>query len=71
MEVLQAEGAGVPRILVIRGQRVILDHDLAKLYGVRTAALNQAVRRNPKRFPEGFLLIGAIDLNFNKSPIGL
>jgi len=57
MEVLQDQGTGVPRIIVIRGQRVILDHDLAKLYGVRTAALNQAVRRNPKRFPGKFLLI--------------
>ena len=33
-------------ILLIRGKRVILDHDLAKLYGVTTRALNQAVKRN-------------------------
>jgi len=42
-------------ILVIRGEKVILDADLAKLYGVSTKALNQAVRRNDSRFPEDFL----------------
>jgi hypothetical protein len=45
-----------PLILMIRGQRVILDADLARLYGTRTKALNQAVRRNPDRFPEDFAL---------------
>ena len=39
---------------VVRGQRVMLDSDLARLYGVSTAALNQAVRRNAGRFPEDF-----------------
>ena len=42
-------------ILLIRGKRVILDHDLAKLYGVTTRALNQAVKRNLERFPEDFM----------------
>lgn len=42
-------------IYVIRGQRVMLDSDLAKLYGVETRVLNQAVKRNLKRFPEDFL----------------
>ncbi len=42
------------RIHVVRGQRVMLDSDLADLYGVRTAAINQAVRRNPDRFPSDF-----------------
>ena len=37
-------------IYVIRGQRVMLDRDLAKAYGVETKALNQAVKRNIKRF---------------------
>ncbi len=41
-------------ILVDRGQRVLLDHDLARLYGVSTKALNQAVKRNIDRFPEDF-----------------
>jgi len=43
------------RILTIRGQPVILDSDLAELYGVETKALNQAVRRNKDRFPLDFL----------------
>ena len=40
------------KILVIRGQQVMLDRDLAELYGVETKRLNEAVRRNPKRFTE-------------------
>lgn len=43
-------------ILAIRGERVMLDADLAHLYGVTTKALNQAVRRNRDRFPEDFML---------------
>jgi hypothetical protein len=43
------------RILLIRGQRVMLDADLAMLYGVPTRVLNQAVRRNAKRFPQDFM----------------
>ncbi len=39
---------------VVRGQRVMLDFDLARLYGVPTSALNQAIRRNADRFPEDF-----------------
>jgi hypothetical protein len=42
-------------ILLIRGKRVILDHDLAKLYGVTSRALNQAIKRNLDRFPEDFM----------------
>ena len=38
----------------VRGQKVILDSDLARLYGVRTKALNQAVKRNRERFPDEF-----------------
>jgi hypothetical protein len=45
-----------PRILVIRGQRVILDADLAELYGTTTKVLNQAVKRNAGRFPADFML---------------
>ena len=40
------------KILVIRGQQVMLDRDLAELYGVETMVLNQAVKRNIERFPE-------------------
>lgn len=43
-----------PRILLIRGQRIILDADLAELYGTTTKALNQAVKRNAGRFPADF-----------------
>lgn len=43
------------RILLIRGQKVMLDRDLAELYGVETRVLNQAVRRNLERFPEDFM----------------
>jgi len=43
------------RILFVRGQKVILDRDLAFLYGVSTKALNQAVKRNSERFPDTFV----------------
>ncbi len=41
-------------IHIVRGQRALLDSDLARLYGVETKALNQAVRRNADRFPSDF-----------------
>jgi hypothetical protein len=44
-----------PLILEIRGQKVLLDSDLAHLYGVSTGALNQAVKRNRDRFPADFM----------------
>lgn len=43
------------RILLIRGQKVMLDSDLAYLYVVETKALNRAVKRNRERFPEDFM----------------
>ena len=43
------------RIYLIRGQKVMLDADLAELYGVLTKNLNLAVRRNASRFPEDFM----------------
>lgn len=43
------------RIFVIREQRVMLDSDLARLYGVETYRLNEAVKRNIERFPENFM----------------
>jgi hypothetical protein len=42
------------RIFIIRGHRVMLDSDLAQLYGVTTKQLNQQVRRNIRRFPDDF-----------------
>jgi hypothetical protein len=43
------------KILLIRGQKVMLDADLAELYGVETKRLNEQVRRNSERFPEDFM----------------
>ncbi len=43
------------KIHLIRGQKVMLDRDLAELYGVPTKVMNQAVRRNPERFPGDFM----------------
>ena len=57
----QGEAALVPAeriaqaFLVIRGERVLLDEDLAELYGVETGALNRAVSRNAERFPSDFM----------------
>src|SRR5436190_11098567 len=42
-------------ILLIRGEKVMLDSDLSVIYGVATKALNQAVKRNATRFPEDFM----------------
>ena len=42
-------------IYLVRGQKVMLDKDLAQLYGVETRVLNQAVRRNAERFPSDFM----------------
>ena len=44
-------------IHILRGKRVILDRDLARLYGVSTGNLNKAVRRNENRFPADFMLV--------------
>ena len=43
------------RILTIRGRKVLLDADLAEIYGVSTKRLNEQVKRNVDRFPEDFL----------------
>ena len=43
------------RIHLLRGQKVMLDQDLAALYGIETKAFNQAVKRNIERFPEDFM----------------
>ena len=45
----------LPRIFLIRGERVILDADLARIYGVTTARLNQQVKRNLRKFPKDFV----------------
>ena len=43
------------KIFLIRGQKVMLDRNLSKLYGVSTGRLNEQVKRNKKRFPEEFM----------------
>lgn len=45
----------INRIYLVRGKKVMIDRELAELYGVETRVLNQAVRRNAKRFPEDFM----------------
>jgi ORF6N domain len=50
-----AEGAILNKIYWIRGQKVMLDRDLADLYGVETKYLKRAVKRNISRFPEDFM----------------
>jgi len=46
-----------PRIFLVRGQKVMLDRDLAALYGVPAKRLNEAVKRNRERFPEDFAFL--------------
>jgi len=55
MQSLTTQEAIEERIFLIREHRVMLDKDLAELYGVPTKVLNQAVKRNIKRFPEDFM----------------
>ena len=43
-------------MLQLRGQHVLLDRDVAALYGVETRIVNQAVRNNPRKFPEGYVI---------------
>ena len=61
-------------IHALRGERVILDADLAAIYGVETRALNQAVRRNLEKFPSDFMfrlsLAEARKLNRSQTVIG-
>ena len=49
------DGEIVEKIFIIRGQKVMLDKDLAEMYGVETSVLNQAVKRNMSRFPLDFM----------------
>jgi len=44
------------KILEIQGERVLLDRDVAELYGVETKHINQALRNNPEKFPEGYII---------------
>ena len=51
---------------MIHGQQALLDCDVAELYGVETKRVNEAVRNNPSKFPEGYV----IDLSIEKSGRG-
>ncbi|MFH1258210.1 MAG: ORF6N domain-containing protein [Elusimicrobiota bacterium] len=57
------------KIFIIRGKRVMLDRDLAVIYGVETRVLNQAVRRNIERFPEDFMFFLTRDEIMNLSQL--
>jgi ORF6N domain len=50
-----SEEAIISKIYLIRGQKVMIDRDLAALYGVETRTLNQAIKRNKRRFPADFM----------------
>jgi hypothetical protein len=59
-------------ILLIRGQRVMLDHDLAAMYGVSTGNLNKAVQRNLDRFPADFMFqLTAEEAEVSRFQIGI
>ena len=55
MEIIVQQEVIERKIYLIRGHKVMLDRDLAELYGVETRVLNQAVRRNINRFPSDFM----------------
>lgn len=58
-------------IYTIRGQRVMVDSDIARLYGLETKALNRQVQRNTLRFPEDFMFkLTTEEFEFLKSQIG-
>ena len=44
------------RVLTIQGQQTLLDRDVAELYSVETREINQAVKNNPDKFPEGYII---------------
>ncbi len=54
-KVVILDEAIISKIYLIRGKKVMVDRDIADLYGVETRVLNQAVRRNEKRFPKDFM----------------
>jgi hypothetical protein len=69
-EMMIPEEVIMSKIYIIRGVKVMLDRDLAKLYEVETRVLNQAVRRNEKRFPGDFMFqMSNVELDDWKSQI--
>jgi len=56
------------KIITVRGQHVILDCEVAELYDVQTKEVNQAVRNNPRKFPEGYIIdLNSDEYNFLRS----
>jgi hypothetical protein len=55
LQALVTEQKILNRIYVVRGEKIMLDRDLAELYGIETRALKQAVKRNMERFPKDFM----------------
>src|SRR5579859_1552742 len=55
IELIVPDEIVMSKILLIRGRKVMIDRDLAELYGVTTKQMNQQVKRNLKRFPEDFM----------------
>jgi hypothetical protein len=45
------------KIITVQGQQIILDCDVAELYGVETKRVNEAIRNNPDKFPEGYIIV--------------
>jgi len=52
------------KIIEVRGERVLLDRDVAELYGVETKHINQALRNNPDKFPEGFIITPIVHIKY-------
>lgn len=44
------------KIITLRNQKIIIDADVAELYGIETKQVNQAVKNNPEKFPDGYLI---------------
>ena len=61
----------VSKIYIIRNRKIMLDRDLAELYGVPTKSLNLAVKRNIKRFPEDFMFQLTKESTQNIYPVSL
>jgi len=55
------------KIIVLRGHKIIVDADVAELYGLDTREINQAVKNNPEKFPDGYLF--ELDANEKKELI--
>ena len=53
--IVLSEETIIKKIYMVRGQKVMLDRDLAEMYNVETRVLNQSIKRNQKRFPADFM----------------